>query len=104
MAKTKTKTEEAEAPSQGLEVVASEMGFLGGTRRRPGDRFFVPEDTKPASWFAPEGGWPEEKPTKRRAASRTAAAVDAAAADGGISKEEAESIKDAAAADTADLA
>lgn len=35
-------------------VVAHFMGFYGGVRRRPGDKFEVPDGTK-SKWFAPIG-------------------------------------------------
>ncbi len=37
-----------------MEVQALSMGFFDGARRRPGDRFEVPDGTK-AKWFMPVG-------------------------------------------------
>lgn len=34
-----------------MKVKATQFGFFGGSRRRPGDEFEVPQGTK-ASWFA----------------------------------------------------
>jgi hypothetical protein len=44
-----------------MKVIASQRGYYGDQLREVGDVFTVPDDTKPASWFAPEKGWAEEK-------------------------------------------
>ena len=49
-----------------MQVIATKVGFFGGSRRRVGDEFEVPEGTK-ASWFIPVG---ETAGAKRRAAAQ----------------------------------
>lgn len=49
---SKTKDEAGDEPVEFVEVVALDIGFYGGNRRRKGDRFSVPEGAR-ASWFKP---------------------------------------------------
>lgn len=44
-----------------MKVIASATGFWNGRRVRQGEVFLVPDDTIPAKWFAPEGGWSKPK-------------------------------------------
>lgn len=58
-----------------MEVVATALGFYGFLRQ-PGDKFEVPDDAKPASWFTPVD--PPAKATKQAKATKPADSTDLA--------------------------
>lgn len=81
-----------------MKVIALQMGFYGGVRRREGSVFEVGADEK-ADWFRPVDGKPDGKPDveKARAELKEKAKAEAKARGEGGAKAKAEAVAKAEA-------